>query len=356
MNSKKGIKDLHRLRILLWSLALFVAATLLLPLTGYLYTGIVTAQTTEDTNPRSDYWRAVRQGSAGRTTVQGQETGVLVQSGGETWRQLRNGPVKYYGAIALGSVLLLLLLYQLLHGRVKIEAGRSGRTVPRWSLFIRVLHWYVAILFILLALTGLSLLYGRAVLIPAFGHEGFAAWAQVAKVIHDYIGPPFVAGIVLMLIVLLPYNLPEKHDIKWLSCGGGMLGKGRHAHCGRVNAGEKIFTYGAMLVLGIVVCVSGLVLDFPNYGQTRETMQLANVLHAGASVLWLAIMLGHIYLGLWGVEGSLEAMTRGQVDENWARQHHDLWYENLAETASRPEPGVTGGTAPKPGPGTTQPG
>lgn len=356
MNTQKVIKDPHRLKVILWSVALLVAAILLLPLTGYLYTGIVTAQTSEETNPRSDYWRMARQGAAGNTTVRGQETGVLVQSGGETWRQLRNGPVKYYGSMALGSVLLLLLLYQLLHGRVKIEGGKSGRTVPRWSLIIRVLHWYVAILFILLAVTGLSLLYGRSVLIPAFGLEGFAAWAQVAKVVHDYIGPPFVAGIVLMLIVMLPYNLPEKHDIKWLSSGGGLLGKGKHPHCGRINAGEKLFTYGAMLILGIVVSISGLVLDFPNYDQTRETMQLANVLHAGASVLWLAIMLGHIYLGLWGVEGSLEAMTRGHVDENWAKQHHDLWYETLAETATRPESGVTASSTPKPEPGTTQPG
>jgi formate dehydrogenase subunit gamma len=342
MATDKQNKRYRTIRIFVWSIVLFVSATMLLPLTGYLYVGIVNAEVAsadqEDTNPRSNFWRAVREGNAGYTTVRGQETNVLIQNGGESWRQWRNGPIITYGAIALGAVAGLLLIYMLLRGQVKLEGGNSGRTVERWSLFMRTLHWYTAILFIILAVTGLSLLFGRAVLIPAMGPEGFAAWAQTAKTIHDYLGPPFAAGVVLMLLLMLPYNLPERTDLKWLAKGGGLLGKGEHPHAGRINAGEKIFTYGSMLILGVVVCVSGLILDFPNYGQLRETMQLANVLHAAASVLWIAIMFGHIYLGLWGVEGTLKAMTRGRVDENWAKQHHDLWYEKVKGTATKEAP------------------
>lgn len=338
-------KHLRRFKVFIWSIVLSVSAIVLLPLSGYLYTGIVSAQTdttnSNATNPRANYWRAVREGKAGYTAVRGQETGVLIQNGGETWRQLRNGPVTTYGAMVLGAIAGLLLIYLLLRGQVKIEGGYSGRTVERWSPLMRSLHWYTAILFIILAITGLSLLFGRAVLIPVMGPDGFAAWAQLAKVIHDYGGPPFVAGVVLMLILMLPYNLPEKTDLKWFAKGGGLFGKSAHPHCGYINPGEKLFTYGSMLVLGVLVCVTGLILDFPNYEQSRETMQLANLIHASASVLWIAIMLGHMYLGFWGVEGSLKAMTQGRVDENWARQHHDLWFEEMRGKASREAPEAT---------------
>jgi len=138
--------------------------------------------------------------------------------------------------------------------------------------------------------------------------------------------------VLLILVFWARYNLPEKGDGQWLAEGGGLLGKGKHPPAGRINAGEKIFTYGAMLTVGVVVVVSGFILNFPNYGQSRELMQLSSLVHAISSIIWMVFMLGHIYLGSVGVEGALEGMSTGQVDENWAKQHHSLWYE---EEASR---------------------
>jgi formate dehydrogenase subunit gamma len=45
------------------------------------------------------------------------------------------------------------------------------------------------------------------------------------------------------------------------------------------------------------------------------------------SVLMTAAMLGHIYIGSLGMEGAFDAMGSGDVDLNWAREHHSLWVE-----------------------------
>lgn len=322
-------------RIVLWSTAIILVGAMVLPLGSYVYTGIQSAQAqaVEDSNPRSNFWRAVRGGDQGYSAVQGQETNVLVQNGGQNWRQWRNGPIATIGGWGLFVVVLAIALFFGLKGPIPLDNGRSGRTVARWSTANRVLHWYTAILFIILAITGLSILFGRAVLIPLLGPQGFSAWADISIGLHNYAGPAFSIGVVLMLVFLARYNLPEKGDGKWLAEGGGLIGKGKHPPAGRINAGEKIFTYGGMLTIGVAVVVSGFILDFPNYGQTRELMQIASIIHAITALIWMAIMLGHIYLGSVGVEGALEGMSTGRVDENWAKQHHSRWYEEDARQA-----------------------
>jgi formate dehydrogenase subunit gamma len=316
-------------RIVLWSVAIILVGAVALPLGSYVYTGIQSAhaQAVEDTNPRANYWRAVRGGDQGYTSVEGQETNVLMQQGGQNWRQWRNGPIATIGGWGLFVIVLAIALFFGLKGPVPLEHGRSGSSVARWSTANRILHWYTAILFIVLAITGLSLLFGRAVLIPLLGPEGFAAWADISIGLHNYGGPAFSVGVVLILVFWARFNLPSKGDWSWLAQGGGLIGKGKHPPAGRINAGEKIFTYGAMLTIGVAVVVTGFILDFPNYGQTRDTMQLASIIHGVTSLVWIALMLGHIYLGSVGVEGALEGMTTGRVDENWAKQHHSLWHE-----------------------------
>jgi formate dehydrogenase subunit gamma len=340
-------------RIFLWSIAIIFLGAMVLPLGSYVYTGIQSAhaQAVEDSNPRANYWRAVREGDRGYTAVEGQETGVLMQNGGQNWRQLRDGPIANYGGWGLFMVVLAIALFFGLKGPVPLEHGRSGRTIPRWSAANRVLHWYTAILFIILAITGLSMFFGRAVLIPLLGPQGFAAWADISKGLHNYGGPAFAVGVVLMLVFLARYNLPAKGDGNWLAQGGGLLSKGKHPAAGRINAGEKIFTYGAMLTIGVAVVVTGFILDFPNYGQTRELMQTSNIIHGIASMIWIALMLGHIYLGSVGVEGALEGMSTGEVDENWAKQHHSLWYEEVRHSGGDAQQAK--GEAPKPGVGGT---
>ena len=97
---------------------------------------------------------------------------------------------------------------------------------------------------------------------------------------------------------------------------------------GRINGGEKLW-FWIICTFGVAVCVTGIILNFPNFEQTRETMQIASVIHVIAANLWLAVAIGHMWIGTLGTEGSLEAMTTGQVSAEWAKQHHDKWYEEV---------------------------
>ena len=319
----------RRKRIALWTSAIILVGVVVLPLGGYLYTGLTAqAAAEEQTNPRANYWRAIREGNTGYTAVVGQETNVLIQNGGQNWRQTRNGPVANIGPWMLAVIVGAILLFAIARGQVKLEKSASGRMIQRWNTAERVLHWYTAILFLILAITGLSLLFGRAVLIPVLGASGFSAWAQFSIYVHNYLGPFFVVGVGLEILVWIRHNIPTKTDWEWIRQGGGMFGKGKHPHAGRINAGEKILTFWiGMFILGIAVSVSGLyLLGWVGSGM-RETMQTANLVNSIAAILYVSVMLGHIYLGAWGVEGTFQAIWKGEVDEEWAKKHHDLWYK-----------------------------
>ncbi len=358
---KASIGRARRRRIMLWSLVAILAGSVLLPVGGYLYVALDTAfaqqsrpatppsAADQQTNPRANYWRAVRQGYEGYTSASGPyTTNVLIQNGGTNWRNVRNGPVSTITPWVLAAVAGAIILFAIVRGRVKLEQRPSGKTVERWTLGERVLHWYVAGLFIVLSITGLSLLFGRAVMIPWLGLEGFGVYAAFSIAVHNYLGPFFVVGVLLMIIAVIRDALPERGDLQWLKQGGGLLSRGKHAPAGKINAGEKIFTvWTGLVVLGLAVSITGLILDFPNFGQSRETMQVANVIHAVAAVAWVALMLGHIYLGAWGVEGALDGMTKGRVSVEWAKEHHNLWYEQVKDTAEKTE-GKSPGSVPRP--------
>lgn len=309
-----------------------------LPLTGYLAHEMGLMQTAEAqesdeeaTNPRAEYWRAVRGGSEGYSAVSGQETGVLIQNGGQNWRAVRNGPISFYGGSFIVVVLLALLAKHIVKGKDKLES-RTGRTVTRWSAFERIMHWYVAISFIILAITGLSLIFGRALLIPLMGKEGFAAWAQLAKPIHDYLALPFAAGLVLLLLMWIGKNVPRSYDFKWLASLGGAIGDG-HPPAGFFNAGEKVF-YWLLFVGGVALTLSGFFLLFPNLETVRESMQFWHIIHSASGLFLIAVALGHMYLGSIGTEGVLEGMVSGEVDEGFAKQHHSVWYEEVKGSAA----------------------
>ena len=339
-----------RLRAMLWSIVLIAVAGMLLPLSAYVRTAAVHADEAAETagkNPRSEYWREVRESERGYTAVRGQETNVLIQSRGETWRELRNGPVKIAGAIVVVGILLALLAYQLIKGGSKLEE-RTGRKIPRWSMADRVLHWYTAVLFIVLAITGLSLLWGRAVLIPLLGKEGFAVWANLAKPVHDYLALAFTAGLVVMLIKWFHHSIPAKYDVQWLKQVGGYL-DGSHPPAGFVNAGEKAY-YWTLVFGGTALVISGFWLLFPNFGFERAAMQTANIVHGVSALVLVGFVFLHIYLGTLGSEGAFEGMITGEVDEGWARQHHSVWYDEVKHGTTRPadavaRPVVTAGPA-----------
>jgi formate dehydrogenase subunit gamma len=310
------------------SVAILTAAWLIVGWTGAAFCDSDAAS--PGINPRANFWREVREGSAGTTTSASEGHQVLIQNGGQNWRQIRNGPIAGTAPWLLGAVVFAIGVFFAIVGKDRLEEARSGMMIPRFSLFERILHWSTATLFILLALTGLSMLFGRAVLIPVFGLGTFAACMQAGLLVHNFSGPLFLAGVLVEAIVWGRDNIPKKMDLVWFKNLGGMVGNGPRPHAERVNGGEKGW-FWFMLTAGLVSGVTGLVLDFPIFGQSRQTMQIAHIIHASSGILFLAASFGHIYIGTIGAEGTFEGMWHGKVDKVWAKQHNDLWYEQKAK-------------------------
>ncbi len=279
----------------------------------------------------ADAWRQIRSGETGPNfrSSRFDSNYNLINASGENWRQLRNRWVSPFGLIAIGGMLAMIVIFYLIFGRKHLDEPRTGRKLLRWPLMMRSLHWTVATLFILLALSGLNLFYGKLVFKPLFGDSAWSGMISASKLVHNYLGPLFGILLVILLLRLFKENLPKKHDLVWFKKGGGMIGKG-HVDAGFANGGEKVW-YWLLATAGIVVIASGLVLDFPNFGQGRDTMQWANIIHALGALGLTAVALGHIYIGTIGTEGSLEGMATGYVDESWAKEHHNLWYEKVKD-------------------------
>ncbi|HWX05005.1 MAG TPA: formate dehydrogenase subunit gamma [Bradyrhizobium sp.] len=239
------------------------------------------------------------------------------------WDYFHEVLLHWGGAIViLGTIALLGLAYAIV-GRIRIAAGRSGRTILRFKAFERFSHWLTAVSFVVLGLTGLNITFGKIVLLPLIGPDAFSSLSQAAKYVHNFTSFAFMAGLVLIAVIFFRDNLLERVDIDWLKQGGGFI-KGKHASAGRFNLGEKL-VYWLSLAAGIAVSLSGLLLLFPFYGTDIPDMQLSQVVHAVVAILFIALILAHIYIGTLGMEGAFEAMGRGEVDLNWAKEHHDLW-------------------------------
>lgn len=267
---------------------------------------------------------------SGRTTLPDVKSRNLEQPAGREWREFHQQTLPWIAAIAILGMLVILVVFYLTRGMVKIERGRSGRTVVRFNGFERFVHWMTATCFIILALSGLNITFGKSLLVPIIGLDAFAAWSQWAKYAHNYLSFPFTIGVVLILLMWITGNIPNKTDVEWVKRGGGILGND-HPPAYRFNAGQKMI-YWIVILGGAASAVTGYILMFPFYATDVAGMQTAQVVHAIVGALFVAAMLAHIYIGTIGMEGAFEAMGEGTVDVNWAKQHHALW---LAEEQAR---------------------
>jgi len=255
-------------------------------------------------------------------SIPGRETNRLIQSAGREWRAFHNGPLTQYGGWLLVLTLAGILLFYLIKGSFKLHGPPTGRLIERFNAVERVSHWTTAISFVFLALSGMTILWGKYLVLPWLGAKGFSWLLIVAKNVHNFVGPLFIFAIVVMFLIYVKDNIPQGRDIKWLTSFG-------KEPSGRFNAGEKAWFWGGVILLSAFVAWSGLVLLFPNFDQTRAVMQDAWSVHAIAALIYIAISLGHIYMGTIGVEGSYRAMREGVVDESWAREHHEIWYQEV---------------------------
>ncbi len=277
----------------------------------------------------------------GRVSIPDHRAGKLIQPAGKEWRDFHNVTLAWVGGIAVGGMLLLLAVFYLSKGRIPVEGGTSGRTIQRFNALERANHWMVASSFIVLGLTGLNLTFGRWTVLPILGPEAFYATAYWGKVAHNYLAFPFTLGIVVMFLLWVKDNIPNKRDIEWIQQGGGLIGHG-HPKAERFNAGQKM-VFWITIGGGTLVALSGYVLIFPFWGPLNiGDMQVAHIVHSLLSVLMIAAMIAHIYIGSIGMEGAYDAMGSGEVDLNWARQHHGYWVEEEVAKARQAISSVPG--------------
>ncbi|WP_426418089.1 formate dehydrogenase subunit gamma [Bradyrhizobium genosp. A] len=270
----------------------------------------------------------------GRIDIPDVKASVLIQPAGRTWEYFHEVLLHWGGAIVIVGTIALLALAYLILGRIRIAAGRSGQKVVRFKAFERFSHWLTAVSFVILGLTGLNITFGKLLLLPLVGPTAFSEISQIAKYVHNFVSFGFVAGLILITAIFFRDNLFARVDIDWVKQGGGFI-KSKHAPAGRFNPGEKM-VYWLSVLAGIAVSTSGFLLLFPFYGTDIADMQLAQAAHAIIAVLFIALILAHIYIGTLGMEGAFEAMGTGEVDLNWAREHHDRWLAEKLEERAQP--------------------
>ncbi len=303
-----------------------------------------------------DLWRGLRFDSADITTqVRGPAATTLIQDRGMWWLQFREGPLLTYGPGLLLVTIGLLVLFYLIRGRIRIDGEKTGRTITRFKAFERFSHWLLAGSFILLGITGIVSLVGRTYIIPLIGHDSFHYVAHLSKLIHNNVSWAFMLALVFVFVLWVVHNLPDRTDINWIMKGGGIIGGG-HPPAKKFNAGQKLI-FWSVIILGGSISVSGLSLLFPFelpmfaatfeklnafgipqlFGMAElptnlaphEEMQYAQLWHAIVSFVLMAIIIAHIYIGSVGMEGAYDAMGSGEVEEQWAREHHSLWVDEV---------------------------
>ena len=304
-----------------------------------------------------ELWRALRYGSANVTVSTGAPAAnIIIQDSGMRWLAFRDGDLRTYGGYLLLGMIGVLALFYLGRGKIRIDGPLAGKTIQRFKAFERFGHWLLGGSFILLGITGLLQLFGRVALIPYFGKDAFAAYAVVGKWIHNNVAWAFMIGLVWVTVTWISHNIPNRLDLKWIAVGGGLFSKGVHPPARKFNAGQKLI-FWSVVVLGVSISVSGLSLLFPfklplfaatfehinaiglpqllGLGELpttltpHEEMQLAQLWHAIVAFVFIAIAIAHIYIGSIGMQGAFDAMGKGEVDEQWAKEHHGLWYEEV---------------------------
>ena len=312
----------------------------------------------------SELWRALRFGSAHvSVSTGGPAAEIIMQDGGMRWLEFRRGPLAKNGAYAIVFVFLFLCLFYLARGKIRIDGEKTGRTVLRFKAIERFGHWLMAGSFMVLGITGLITLFGRFALIPLIGHEAFSPLAIASKWVHNNISWAFMIGLIMIFVMWVIENIPNRHDLVWLAKGGGIFKAGVHPPAKKFNAGQKLI-FWAVIILGGSISVSGLSLLFPFemplfsstfthlndlgvpqlFGMSElstqlsphQEMQFSQIWHTVVSFILIGIILAHIYIGSVGMEGAFDAMGNGEVEEQWAREHHSLWLDEVAEKTTKP--------------------
>ena len=270
----------------------------------------------------------------GKSSLPQEFASVMVQPQGREWRRRHNEAITFGGGDVIFGTTLFLALFLAFRGRIRIAEGPSGETVERFSPVERANHWVTATSFVVMALTGLVILYGQYLIRPWLGAGPYGSLASASAYTHVAFAIPFVIGVCIMVALWVRQNILNWVDWNWLKRGGGFLSrKHEGAPAERFNAGQKLI-FWAVVLSTVALLASGLALVFPLLWLGVVGMQWAQMVHAVVALLMIAVIIGHIYIGTVGMEGAFNAMWSGMVDRNWAKEHHRIWFERVFGTSS----------------------
>jgi formate dehydrogenase subunit gamma len=264
-------------------------------------------------------------GISGRASIPDARAGTLIRPDGRDWA-FGSGTSRTLSALAILGILLGLVIFYVVRGKIKISGGASGKTILRFNTLERANHWMTASSFILLGLSGLNVTFGRSIILPLLGPENFTGISAFFKLVHNFLGWPFMVGVIFMFLFWAKDNIPNAADMAWIKAGGGLTGKG-HVPAKRFNAGQKII-FWTVIIGGVALSWTGLMLLFPS-NSGISSLLTANIIHALTGGVMFAIMIAHAYIGSVGMEGAFDAMGSGEVDLNWAKDHHSEWVKEM---------------------------
>jgi formate dehydrogenase subunit gamma len=268
---------------------------------------------------------------AGRISIPDANAGYLIKPENKLWAALQGDMLHLLSIWSVVGMVVLLAAFYLIRGKIRVDGGLSGRKILRFNAIERFAHWTLASTFIILALSGLNIIIGKTVLLPIIGEGAFGTLSALGKIAHNFLAWPFMVSLVLVLVLWIIHNIPNSVDLQWIKQGGGLLKKGVHPPAKKFNAGQKLIFWSVILG-GAALSFTGVMLLFPAEAGTPADWQFYQTIHALTAAILSAIIIAHIYIGSVGMEGAFDAMGSGEVDENWAKEHHSLWVEEVKGT------------------------
>jgi formate dehydrogenase subunit gamma len=280
----------------------------------------------------ADLWRAIKAGESGYSTYKGVDADILINVAGNKGKILRNTYLKPLLGLAFVGVFVAFLVFYFVNGPSTLSKGFSGKMVFRWSKADLWLHWIMAVSCLIMMLTGLVIMLGRHFLAPYVGDDIWAGIIAFSKFSHDWSSPIFMVSWLACVIKWMPLQTVKLYDLKWFLVVGGYINfgpfKGKHPDSGFANAGEKMW-FWSLAIFGLCISVTGIMLVFPTLDLPRIWSMLALLIHGVSAVIIVAFTIVHIWMATVLSEGGMECMVSGYCDENWASQHHNLWYDEI---------------------------
>ena len=199
--------------------------------------------------------------------------------------------------------------------------------VRRYIAFTRWNHWFTAICFIVLMLSGFAFFHPSL-----YGLTALFGGGQMTRWLHPFVGIALTVSFLGMFFQLVHLNIIRREDLVWTRNIKDVITghEERLPELGKYNFGQKTVFWG-MFWLILALLITGVMMWYQFFPDlvTVQTRRLAIVVHSVSAVLIVLVFILHIFAALW-TRGTLRAMTRGTVTGGWSWRHHRKWLRELA--------------------------